>query len=88
MLKTDTDSIITITNPKFTTSCIGCGSKGLNGSGTLGIDITYIIYNSQITYLKNHSVVKIRFYTQEGYIELDVKDRFRDVIKKELSLIN
>lgn len=87
MLKTKSDSVITIYSMKASISCIGCGSKGLLGSGNLGIEAWYSINDSQIDFLKNNPVVKIRFSEIDHYFEFDVKEKFQQVIINELKLL-
>lgn len=87
LLKTDTDSVIVLKNFEYTISCRGCGAKGLSGSGTEGLQLTFELTQVQMLYLKQHNVTKLRFYTTKNYREFEIPERNQDLIKRELELL-
>ena len=87
MLKLANDEIVTLKNIKYTTTCVGCGSTGFNGSQSQGICVAYNIDNEQYLLLKQNSVSKIRIYTSKGFIDLEIKNKKADILQKVLKLI-
>lgn len=87
MLKLANDEIVTLKNMKYTTTCVGCGSTGLNGSGAQGICVNYNINNEQYLLLTQNVVSKIRVYTSKGLIDLEIKNKKADILQKALKLI-
>ena len=87
MFKLSDGEIIELQNFKYAISCIGCGAKGISGSGVQGIRVLYPISSENIKKLKNNLAVKIRVYTNDGYLEIKIKStKFRKV-QKALSLV-
>jgi len=87
MLKLDNGDVITLLNPSFVITCKGCGATGMNGSGAEGIQVFYPITKEQSDKLKAGKVVKVRIYTNDGYIEEDVKDKNAEKITASLNLL-
>ncbi len=87
MLKLSNDSILIFDNLKYTISCEGCGSKGITGSVYEGVELSFVVNNSQYNQLKNYKVAKLRIYTTNGYVESEVKDKHSETILKAISLI-
>jgi len=87
MFKLDNGDILKVQNLKYTLTCTGCGAKGLTGSGTQGIEVSYPFTDEQKEILKAHKVLKIRFYTNDGYVENDIKDKVADKIQQAIKLI-
>ncbi len=88
MIKTVTDSIITIFNLKYQISCTGCGAKGLIGSGLEGIEVSYPIPSEMVLYLLTNKIKALRLYTTDGYVEHDIKDKNAQTFIKQLKLVN
>lgn len=88
MIKTITDSVITLYNLKYEISCTGCGSKGLLGSGLQGIEVSYKIPVEIVSYLLTNKIKKLRIYATNGYFEDDIKDKHAEIFIKLLKLVN
>jgi len=86
--KLKNDSIVTLFANESTISCRGCGSKGMAGSDAFGVKVNFNLDSKDIELLKGSEIEKIRIYTTGGYLEKAVKERFSEVIKKELMLFN
>lgn len=69
MLKFDNDSVLSLESMELT-SARHYFSQYSNGTS---IECTYYITKEQIETLSKNRVVKIRFYTTEGYYEKDTK---------------
>lgn len=87
MIKTS-DSIIVLSNLKYQISCTGCGVKGFTGSGLEGIEVMYEIPASDVFYLLNNKIKKIRVYTSDGYVEDDIKDKNAEMFVRQLKLVH
>ena len=87
MIKTATDSIITLYNLKYEISCTGCGAKGLLGSGVPGMEVKYKIPSEIVSFLLNTRINKLRIYTTDGYAEGDIKDKNAETLIKLLKLV-
>ena len=88
MIKTVTDSIVTLYNLEYGISCTGCGAKGLLGSGVQGMEVSYKIPSEIVSYLLNNKIKKLRIYTTDGYAEGDIKDKNTETFIKLLKLVN
>jgi len=88
MIKTITDSVITLYNLKYEISCTGCGSMGLLGSGLQGIEVSYKIPVEIVSYLLTNKIKKLRIYATNGYFEDDIKDKHAEIFIKLLKLVN
>lgn len=86
MIKTS-DSVIALSNLKYQISCTGCGVKGFTGSGLEGIEVTYEIPASEVFYLSNNKIKKIRVYISDGYVEDDIKDKNAQMFVRQLKLV-
>ena len=86
MFKMSNDSIISLKVMEGASSCIGCGAIGFLGSASPGIDFQVILTSEEIEQFKSLKVKKVRIYTIDGYIEAEVKEKFSDIIAKELNL--
>lgn len=87
MFKLDNDEILTLKTIGDTYSSVGAGAIGLNGSGTYGVNLICDLNPKNIEMLSNHKIVKVRFNTSSGYLEYDIKEKYQDVVMKELKLI-
>jgi hypothetical protein len=87
MFKLENDSVVTLTNPKYEIACQGCGAVNLIGSSGYGVNLKIPIDEPLIEHLSSHKVTKIRIYTTDGYVEEDIKEKFRETVLKELKLI-
>jgi hypothetical protein len=88
MIKTITDSVITLYNLKYEISCTSCGSTGLLGSGLQGIEVSYKIPVEIVSYLLTNKIKKLRIYATDGYFEDDIKDKHAEIFIKLLKLVN
>lgn len=86
MLKLDNGEFVTLLNNKFTITCTGCGSIGLNGSGVQGINVLYRLNEEDLKNLQQNKVEKIRFYTSKGYSEHKIKEKYSTKISKSIEL--
>lgn len=87
MLKTDTDSIITLHNLKYQLTCSGCGAVGISGSEAEGLDLSFVLQRGAREFLIAHKINKIRIYTTDGYEEEEVPDKRARVFINELKLV-
>lgn len=87
MFKLNNNEFVKLQNPEFTVTCTGCGAKGFNGSGAQGLKISYPLNEDDINKLKNNTVVKIRIYTNDGYVENDTKESIANKIPIALMLV-
>lgn len=87
MLKLINEEIVTLKNIKYTTTCVGCGSTGFNGSQSQGINVSYNISNEQYQLLTQNTISKIRIYTSKNYIDLEIKKKKADILQKALKLL-
>lgn len=88
MIKTSTDSIITLYNLKYEISCTGCGANGLLGSALQGMEVSYKIPAEMVSYLLNNMIKKLRIYTTDGYVEDNINDKHAETFIKLLKLVN
>jgi hypothetical protein len=75
ILKLDNGELVTIKNSAYVITCNGCGAVGFKGSEAEGIETSYPLIKEQIEKLKAHKVVKARISTNDGYFDIDVKDK-------------
>jgi len=87
MFKLSNGKIIKIPNLEYTITCEGCGARGYVGSGIQGIQVSYNLTSEQIKELKNNSIVKIRIYTNIGYVENNLKPKYYQKILNSLLII-
>ena len=87
MFKLDNGEIVKLPNLEYTITCTGCGAKGLSGSNAQGIKVSYSINKEQFEQLKNNTIIKIRIYTNDGYIEEDTKEKHAKKIPYALKLV-
>jgi hypothetical protein len=87
MFMLENNEILTLKNLKTAYSCTGCGARGFSGSAAPGVSISYLINTDQIKLLKANKIKKIRIYTNDGYIENELKDKFDNFIKNSLLII-
>ena len=87
MFKLSNGEIIKLPNLEYAITCTGCGAKGFSGSQAQGIQVSYRIMPEQIEKLKNNPAIKIRIYTNDGYVENDLKPKYYKKVQKALSLV-
>ena len=87
MFKLDNGELVTLHNLEYVITCRGCGAKGYIGSDAQGIKTSYPIDKEQFEKIMNNTVVKIRIYTTDGYIENDIKEKNAKKISNALKLI-
>ncbi|MDM1073643.1 hypothetical protein HX001_14230 [Empedobacter brevis] len=80
------DSIVLLNDRKIE-SCLGCGSIGLSGSSTYGINTVYELSNDNINKLRNNKIVKYSIETEDGLIENELKPKKQEEFKKNLQTI-
>lgn len=86
MFKMSNDSIISLKVMEGASSCLGCGAIGFLGSASPGIDFKILLTSEEIKQFNSLKIKKVRIYTIDGYIEAEVKEKFSDIITKELNL--
>lgn len=86
MIKTASDSIVTLNNLKYQISCTGCGAVGFAGSALQGLDLTFPMSDDQANYLLANKAVKLRIYLTDGYLEEEIKEKFAEILINELKL--
>lgn len=87
MLKLESDSVMTLINPKGQVACKGCGSVNIIGSDGYGVELNLPLTASQIELLTSNKATKLRIYTADGFIESDIKEKFQETISKVLKLV-
>ncbi len=87
MLTMSNQDIVKLPNLEYTVTCLGCGAKGLVGSKCQGINVSYPLTNEQIEVLKTYTGKKLRIYTNDGYVENDMKIQNYKKIQTALVLI-
>ena len=86
MFKLSNNEIVKLENVKYTVTCNGCAAKGIVGSNTEGIQVTYYLTQEKLKLLTDNEVVKVRVYTSEGYVEDSIKAKNYRKLKGALSL--
>lgn len=87
IFKLNNGEFLTLYCHEYTTTCKGCAVEGLVGSDAWGIDAPYHITDEQLEQLKNNPPVKIRVYTNDGYVEEDIKEKNQKIFIKSIDLI-
>lgn len=87
MFKLENGTIVKLPCIEYVISCIGCGATGFAGSEGMGINPMYHIDNKSYELLKGNTIVKMRFYTTDGYLERDIKQKYSDKINSSLTLL-
>ena len=87
MFKLDNGEFVKLSNLEYRITCTGCGAKGFSGSSAQGIKVSYPIDKEQFEQLRNNTVVKIRIYTNDGYVEDDTKEKHAKKIPAALKLV-
>tara|TARA_R110002124_G_scaffold200960_1_gene367524 strand:- start:734 stop:1045 length:312 start_codon:yes stop_codon:yes gene_type:complete len=87
MLKLINSEIVTLKSIQYSTTCVGCGSTGINGSQSQGISVGYKINNEQYDLLTQNIISKIRIHTNNSFIDLDIKNKKAIVLQNSLILI-
>lgn len=87
MLKLSNDTIVTLVNPKYEIACRGCGAVNLIGSEEYGVFLKIPVEDSQLDFITSYGIAKMRIYTTDGYVESDIKEKFKDIIINELKLV-
>jgi hypothetical protein len=87
MFKLSNGEIVKLQNIEYAITCTGCGAIGFGGSAGQGIQVSYLIDKENFEKLKSNSVVKIRIYTNSGYVENDTKEKNAKKIKSALPLV-
>jgi hypothetical protein len=88
MFKLSNDEVIILKNLEYTIACKGCGAKGFAGSQGYGIQTSYVLTPDQVQALFQKDIIKVRIYTNDGYVENDLKSKNSIKIKTALSLID
>lgn len=85
MFKLDDGSLITLTNLETSTGEYKNITIGNTHISHFLLQTNYEISSEQLNKLQGNAIVKVRFYTTDGYIERDVSDKNA---KKLLKLFN
>jgi len=75
MFMLDNNDVVKVQNLEYAITCKGCGATGFQGSSAEGIQAFYTISKDDIEKMKAHKVLKVRIYTNDGYIDNDVKEK-------------
>src|SRR5690606_30477557 len=87
MFKLDNGEVVKLPNLEYAITCKGCGARGFGGSEGQGIEVFYMLNEEEFEKLKNNTVVKVRIYTNDGYVEEDVKEKNSKKIPIMLKLV-
>lgn len=87
MFAMDNGQVVTLTNLEDAFSCRGCGARGINGSGTLGIQMTFALSKDQIQKLKTGKITKMRIGFTTGAFDEDVKAKNAGKVPAALNLL-
>lgn len=87
MFKLAGGEVVNLKNLEYTITCTGCGSVGLMGSDAQGIQVSYPINLEAVEKLSEETIEKFRIYTNDGYVENDLKSKIDSKIKKCLKLV-
>lgn len=79
-------SIVKLKSSEFKISSYGGGATGLAGSQALGMVVSYYINEESLKALTGN-IIKIRWYTTDGYIEHDIKGKSSIKINESAKLI-
>ena len=74
LFKTSKDTVLKFSNHEYTVSCRGCGAIGLKGGDAQGVYLHIILSPDQLNALQTEKITKLRLYTNDGYMEQDVKE--------------
>ena len=87
-LKFTDNEIVKLSNSEYQLTTYGGGATGLAGSKMLGVELTCIINKETLLKLEEKTLVKVRVYTSDGYVEAEVKDKQAENFKELAKLIN
>lgn len=86
MFKLSDDSVVTLNSISYVLSGKGEGVTGLSWSGILGIHAIY--KGDDISKFAGNAIAsKVRIYTSDGYIDIDLKDKDAAKINKAYALL-
>ncbi len=80
-------SIVKLKSSEFKISSYGGGATGLSGSQALGMVVSYYINEENLKTLTGN-IIKIRWYTTDGYVEHDIKGKNSNKINELVKLIS
>ena len=86
-LKFADDEIVKISNSKHQLTTYGAGAIGIAGSKMLGVELTSIIDQETLSKLGEKTLVKVRVYTSDGYVDAEVVEKQANKFKKLAKLI-
>lgn len=87
-LKFTDEEILKISNSENQLTTYGAGATGLAGSKMLGVELTCIINQANLSKLQEKTLAKVRVYTSDGYVEAEVKDKQAGIFKDLAKLID
>jgi hypothetical protein len=87
MFKLENGEFVKLPNLEYSITCTGCGAIGFSGSQAQGAKIMYPIDDAQFEMLKNNTVVKVRIYTSDGYVEDETKEKYAIKMQKAIKLV-
>jgi hypothetical protein len=73
IFKFNNDSICTLHSLSYTLAERGGGAVGISMSAMMGLDLIYV-GNEMNLFLTDHYVSKIRIYTTDGYVDMNIKE--------------
>ena len=86
MFKMSDNSIITLTSISYAIAAKGDGVTGLSMSGILGISCIYD-GNDIEAFAKDSYLTKLRIYTTDGYVDIDIKEKDAQKINRAYKLM-
>ena len=81
-------NVIKMNVSDFVVSSVGGGSHNVMGSAMEGVRIPFILTNDIIDTIKQSPIVKYRIYTDAGFKEYEVKEKFYNSLVDALNLVN
>lgn len=84
----ENDSVMKFPSVKYAITCRGCGSVDFIGASDPGIETHYLLNKSQLEYLSDNKIKKMRIYTSKGYIESEVKSKPAATFSKQIELVS
>lgn len=87
IIRKDADMIIKLSNDSLITLKANNRADAHDGMGGKQADVDYFLTEVNRNALKENGVKKIRFSTTEGYVDVEVSEGNKDIIKTEIKLI-
>ncbi|GAA5043011.1 hypothetical protein GCM10011506_46040 [Marivirga lumbricoides] len=88
LLKLKNEKVVTLRLDDYVVAGYGNGAVGVLGSDAPGANLRFVLDSDQISMLKSSPIAKVRLYTDDGYIDSDVKkEKWSSNIQRLLELI-